>query len=203
MKKENKNLIFGGIAIAAVIAIGMFLFNAVFSVIKDAAPKVEVTETTTIVETPNIIKSIRNIGQWEFLTINDEEVVERTHKNLILSDDYLVRIYYGTMRLGIDFQEIKEKAVKVDGDSISLTLPPVKLLDDDFIDEALTKTFYESGTWDNASHKSMYNEARENMMKYGMSRENLQHTRELAEAQMRQLLQGLGFKRITILFESR
>lgn len=203
MKKENKNLIFGGIAIAAVIAIGTFLFNAVFSVIKDAAPKVEVTETTTIVETPNIIKSIRNIGQWEFLTINDEEVVERTHKNLILSDDYLVRIYYGTMRLGIDFQEIKEKAVKVDGDSISLTLPPVKLLDDDFIDEALTKTFYESGTWDNASHKSMYNEARENMMKYGMSRENLQHTRELAEAQMRQLLQGLGFKRITILFESR
>jgi hypothetical protein len=203
MKKENKNLIFGGTAIAAVIVIGAFLFNAVFSVIKDAAPKVEVTETTTIVETPNIIKSIRNIGQWEFLTINDEEVVERTHKNLILSDDYLVRIYYGTMRLGIDFQELKEKAVKVDGDSISLTLPPVKLLDDDFIDEALTKTFYESGTWDNASHKNMYNEARENMMKYGMSRENLQHTRELAEAQMRQLLQGLGFKRITILFESR
>lgn len=203
MKKENKNLIFGGTAIAAVIVIGAFLFNAVFSVIKNAAPKVEVTETTTIVETPNIIKSIRNIGQWEFLTINDEEVVERTHKNLILSDDYLVRIYYGTMRLGIDFQELKEKAVKVDGDSISLTLPPVKLLDDDFIDEALTKTFYESGTWDNASHKNMYNEARENMMKYGMSRENLQHTRELAEAQMRQLLQGLGFKRITILFESR
>lgn len=203
MKKENKNLIFGGTAIAAVIVIGAFLFNAVFSVIKDAAPKVEVTETTTIVETPNIIKSIRNIGQWEFLTINDEEVVERTHKNLILSDDYLVRIYYGTMRLGIDFQELKEKAVKVDGDSISLTLPPVKLIDDDFIDEALTKTFYESGTWDNASHKNMYNEARENMMKYGMSRENLQHTRELAEAQMRQLLQGLGFKRITILFESR
>ena len=203
MKKKNKNLIFGGTAIAAVIVIGAFLFNAVFSVIKDAAPKVEVTETTTIVETPNIIKSIRNIGQWEFLTINDEEVVERTHKNLILSDDYLVRIYYGTMRLGIDFQELKEKAVKVDGDSISLTLPPVKLLDDDFIDEALTKTFYESGTWDNASHKNMYNEARENMMKYGMSRENLQHTRELAEAQMRQLLQGLGFKRITILFESR
>lgn len=203
MKKENKNLIFGGTAIAAVIVIGAFLFNAVFSVIKNAAPKVEVTETTTIVETPNIIKSIRNIGQWEFLTINDEEVVERTHKNLILSDDYLVRIYYGTMRLGIDFQELKEKAVKVDGDSISLTLPPVKLIDDDFIDEALTKTFYESGTWDNASHKNMYNEARENMMKYGMSRENLQHTRELAEAQMRQLLQGLGFKRITILFESR
>lgn len=203
MKKENKNLIFGGTAIAAVIVIGAFLFYAVFSAIKDAAPKVEVTETTTIVETPNIIKSIRNIGQWEFLTINDEEVVERTHKNLILSDDYLVRIYYGTMRLGIDFQELKEKAVKVDGDSISLTLPPVKLLDDDFIDEALTKTFYESGTWDNASHKNMYNEARENMMKYGMSRENLQHTRELAEAQMRQLLQGLGFKRITILFESR
>jgi hypothetical protein len=107
------------------------------------------------------------------------------------------------MRLGIDFQELNEKAVKVDGDSIRLTLPPVKLLDDDFIDEALTKTFYETGTWDGASHKSMYNEARQNMIKYGMSHDNILHTRELAEAQMRQLLQGLGFNRITILFEPR
>ena len=73
----------------------------------------------------------------------------------------------------------------------------------DFIDEALTKTFYETGTWDGASHKSMYNEARQNMIKYGMSHDNILHTRELAEAQMRQLLQGLGFNRITILFEPR
>ena len=203
MKKEQKSILIGFIAATVLAVVFVVALVKLLSFVKEKIPKIGITETTTIVETPTIVKSIRNIGQWEFLTINDEEVVERTHKNLILSDDQLVRIYYGTMRLGIDFQELNEKAVKVDGDSIRLTLPPVKLLDDDFIDEALTKTFYETGTWDGASHKSMYNEARQNMIKYGMSHDNILHTRELAEAQMRQLLQGLGFNRITILFEPR
>lgn len=203
MKKEQKSILIGFIAATVLAVVFVVALVKLLSFVKEKIPKIGITETTTIVETPTIVKSIRNIGQWEFLTINDEEVVERTHKNLILSDDHLVRIYYGTMRLGIDFQDINEKAIKVDGDSIRLTLPPVKLLDDDFIDEALTKTFYETGTWDGASHKSMYNEARQNMIKYGMSHDNILHTRELAEAQMRQLLQGLGFNRITILFEPR
>ena len=203
MKKEQKSILIGFIAATVLAVVFVVALVKLLSFVKEKIPKIGITETTTIVETPTIVKSIRNIGQWEFLTINDEEVVERTHKNLILSDDHLVRIYYGTMRLGIDFQELNEKAVKVDGDSIRLTLPPVKLLDDDFIDEALTKTFYETGTWDGASHKSMYNEARQNMIKYGMSHDNILHIRELAEAQMRQLLQGLGFNRITILFEPR
>ena len=69
--------------------------------------------------------------------------------------------------------------------------------------EALTKTFYESGEWDAKIQKEMYDEAKNIMIRYAMNVENQEQTRQLAETQMRQLLQGLGFRHITISFESR
>ena len=51
--------------------------------------------------TPQQIESIRAIGQWEFLAISNEELVDTTRKG-IFTDDHLARIYYGTVRLGID-----------------------------------------------------------------------------------------------------
>ena len=204
MTKEQKNLIIGTLVALAVFGtVAFFVTKAIINKVGDAAPKIGVTTTVSYAQTPIIIKSMRHIGQWEFMTITDEEVVERSRKNLILSDDKLVRIYYGTLRLGIDLEKLREDAISTQGDSISMVLPPVQLLDDDFIDEALTKTFYESGEWDAKTQKEMYDEAKSIMIRYAMNVENQEQTRQLAETQMRQLLQGLGFRYITISFESR
>ena len=204
MTKEQKNLIIGTLVALAVFGtVAFFVVKAIINKVGDAAPKVGITTTLTYEQTPIIIKSMRHIGQWEFMTITDEEVVERSRKNLILSDDKLVRIYYGTLRLGIDLEKLKDTAIGIEGDSISIVLPPVQLLDDDFIDEALTKTFYESGEWDAKTQKEMYDEAKSIMIRYAMNVENQEQTRQLAETQMRQLLQGLGFRYIAISFESR
>ena len=62
-------------------------------------------------------------------------------------DDELVFIYYGTLRLGINLHEGNQDGSRPKGDSISVLLPPIKLFDDDFIDEARTRSFYESGDW--------------------------------------------------------
>jgi hypothetical protein len=204
MTKEQKNLIIGTLVALAVFgSVAFFVVKAIVHKVGDVAPKVGITTTLTYEQTPIIIKSMRHIGEWEFMTITDEEVVERTRKNLILSDDKLVRIYYGTLRLGIDLEKLKDTAISIEGDSISILLPPVQLLDEAFIDEALTKTFYESGEWDNKTHNEMYAEAQSIMIRYAMNDENQEQTRQLAETQMRQLLQGLGFRHITIRFESR
>ena len=204
MTKEQKNLIIGTLVALVVFGtVAFFVVKAIVHKVGDIAPKVGITTTITYEQTPIIIKSMRHIGEWEFMTITDEEMVERTRKNLILSDDKLVRIYYGTLRLGIDLERLKEDAISIQGDSISIMLPAVQLLDDDFIDEALTKTFYESGEWDNKTQKEMYAEAQSIMIRYAMNVENQEQTRQLAETQMRQLLQGLGFRHITIKFESR
>ena len=204
MTKEQKNLIIGTLVALVVFGtVAFFVVKAIVHKVGDMAPKVGITTNITYEQTPIIIKSMRHIGEWEFMTITDEEMVERTRKNLILSDDKLVRIYYGTLRLGIDLEKLREDAISIQGDSISIMLPAVQLLDDDFIDEALTKTFYESGEWDNKTQKEMYVEAQSIMIRYAMNDENQEQTRQLAEIQMRQLLQGLGFRHITIRFESR
>ncbi len=102
--------------------------------------QIGITHTDKIDITPVQIERIRDIGQWEFLAISDEELVD-TVRHGFFGDDELARIYYGTLRLGIDLQETSEGWIKMDKDTVVVMLPPIKLLDEKFIDEARTKTF--------------------------------------------------------------
>ena len=96
--------------------------------------------------TPEQITAIKAIGQWEFLSVSDEELVDTVRRGFF-RDDHLVRIYYGTMRFGIDLGKAKPGWLAARGDTVVVTLPPISLLDHDFIDEARTKSFFESGRW--------------------------------------------------------
>ena len=99
---------------------------------------------------PSQIESIRAIGQWEFLSVNDEELVD-TVRYGFFGDDELVRIYSGTLRLGIDLSETEEGWISTDADTVRVVLPAIKLLDYNFIDEANARAFYESGKWTQAA----------------------------------------------------
>ena len=144
--------------------------------------------------TPQQIESIRAIGQWEFLSITTEELVDTVRKGLF-SDDHLARIYYGTLRLGVDMSRVQLEAR---GDTIVATLPRVTLLDSNFIDEARTKAFFESGSWKPAAREALYNKARRQMLAHSLTRENLATARQNADAQLRQLLKSMGYNNITI-----
>ena len=89
---------------------------------------VEVVHSDSIDFTPVHIRSIENIGEWEFLAIADEELVDSTRHRTLGRDDRLVRIYHGTLRLGIDLSQAREGWVQTEGDSVHLQLPPVRLL---------------------------------------------------------------------------
>ena len=144
--------------------------------------------------TPQQIESIRAIGQWEFLSITTEELVDTVRKGLF-SDDHLARIYYGTLRLGVDMSRAQLEAR---GDTVVATLPRVTLLDSNFIDEARTKAFFESGSWKPAAREALYRKARCQMLKHSLTRENLATARQNADAQLRQLLRSMGYNNITI-----
>lgn len=118
--------------------------GALYWLNKDNTMNVATEEKTTL--SPTQVESIEAIGQWEFLAINDEELVDTTRHGFF-GDDQLVRIYYGTLRLGIDMKDVKEGWIQTDEkkDSIVCTLPPIRLLDHNFIDEAKTKSFFEEG----------------------------------------------------------
>ena len=89
---------------------------------KDNSISMQQEGKTTL--SPTQIKSIEAIGQWEFLSISDEELIDTVRKGLI-SDDELVRIYYGTLRLGINMREVGTEWLSAEGDTIICTLPPI------------------------------------------------------------------------------
>lgn len=155
----------------------------------------------TIDVTPTMVDKMQSIGQWEFLSISDEELVDTIRKG-IFSDDELVRIYYGTLRLGIDFKSCTDEWIHQEEDSIVVTLPEVQLLDSNFIDEARTNSFFESGKWSNEDRKNMYNRARQRMLKRCLNEENLRKARENAQVQIQHMLQPIAnTKKLCISFK--
>jgi hypothetical protein len=159
----------------------------------------EVNIDDSINSTPEQLQSIRQIGQWEFLSVSDEEMVDTVRKR-IFGDDQLVRIYYGTLRLGIDMNQIKMEA---QDDTVSLVSPPIRLLDQDFIDETRTKAFYESGSWSARDREALYHKARRKMLSHALTEANLKSAQDNADAQFRQMLKAMGYKEITIRFKQR
>lgn len=159
--------------------------------------EISIESDQTIDITSQQIESIRAIGQWEFLSISNEELIDTTRKRLF-SDDHLSRIYYGTVRLGIDMQQMDSTWITVQGDSITLWLPRPTLLDRDFIDEARTKSFHESGRWTANDRETLYRRAQQRMLRYSLTKKNVETASQNGEAQLRRLMQSMGFKHVNV-----
>ena len=152
--------------------------------------------------TPTIVEQIEAIGQWEFLSVKDEEIADTTRRG-VFSNDELVRIYSGTLRLGIDLADAEEGWIRIDGDTIRVVLPDIKLLDKNFLDEANARSFYESGKWTQADRKALANKARRKMAARCLTPANIASAEKNATAQFHQMLQGMGFPNVSIRFSER
>lgn len=148
---------------------------------------------------PTQIERIKAIGQWEFLTVSDEELVD-TVRHGFFGDDELVRIYTGTLRLGIDMADVEENWIRTDGDTLRVMLPPVRLLDTNFIDEASARSFYESGRWTQADRKALARKARQKMLARCLTPQNIASAEQNATAQFHQMLRAMGFPYVSIRF---
>ena len=151
-----------------------------------------------IAPTPAQLRSIERIGKWEFLCIEDEEIVDTVRQRLLLPDQHLVRIYRGTLSLGIDLSQAQQEWVRMQSDTVVVTLPQVTLLNPQFIDEASTRTFHETGTWDAQAREQMYQKARRVMMDRCLSEENLRMAQETGKAHMKTVFRNLGFENVVV-----
>lgn len=187
--QNKKSLIIAGAILAALLV--WWLVRGI------QRTEVSIEADQTIDITPQQIESIRTIGQWEFLSISNEELIDTTRKGFF-SDDHLSRIYYGTVRLGIDMQKMDSTWITVQGDSITLWLPRPTLLDRDFIDEARTKSFHQSGRWTAQDRETLYRRAQQRMLRYSLTSKNMEAARQNGETQLRRLMQSMGFKHVNI-----
>jgi hypothetical protein len=151
--------------------------------------------------TPEQITSIKALGEWEFLAIANEELVDTVRKN-ILKDDHLVRIYYGTVRLGVNMHQVSPGWIRTAGDSIEVVLPKIGLLDRDFIDEARSKSFFESGKWSPKDRDALYRKAYKKMLHRSLTKENINKAQQNGEAQFRQMMRSMGYEHVSIRFEN-
>ncbi|MBQ9284978.1 MAG: DUF4230 domain-containing protein [Bacteroidaceae bacterium] len=164
---------------------------------------VEVVHSDGIDLTPVQIRSIENIGEWEFLAIADEELVDSTRHRTLGRDDRLVRIYHGTLRFGLDLRQAREGWVQTVGDSVHLQLPPVRLLSERFIDEARTRAFFESGSWSARAKEMMYYKAARQMRQRCVTPLTLLQVEENARAELTALFQTFGFTSVGIDFDKQ
>ena len=191
---DNIRSITVAVAIIAVILLAVWLYRS----LGDA--RLEMGADDSIGLTPTQIESIKAVGEWEFLSISTEELVDTTRKRLF-KDDQLVRIYYGTLRLGVNMQQVKPDWIQQRNDTLFLTLPKVGLLDRNFIDEARTKSFFESGTWKAEDREAMYKQAYRKMTAHCLTPTNLQTAEENARESFRKMLRSMGYKNVDIKFE--
>lgn len=197
MSKLTKIYILLGLV--AVIVVAGLVWRLIDEV-KDA--KIEVVSDNKIDITPEVVQSIKSIGEWEFLSIADEEMVDTMRKG-IFSDDHLVRIYYGQLSIGVNMRKVGPRWIEATGDSVTVTMPKVELLDNDFIDEARTKSFYESGKWSAADREAMYRRAYSMMKRNCLNAKNIRAAEMNAEAQIANIMKGLGFRAVTVRFDKK
>lgn len=200
-KKSLARRILGAIPVNAWIAffvVGGIALMLLWMVYGPGESNVVTTERVErVMLTPTQIKSIESIGEWEFLAVSDEEIVD-TVSHGFFGDSELIRIYYGTLRMGIDLRQARKGWIRLEGDTVCADLPPVRLLGNEFIDEARTQTFYETGTWTAADRKRLYLKASRIMRQRVVNRDNLNKASQQAEAQMGKLLHAMGFEHVRI-----
>lgn len=194
MKQEYRKYLIGGIVAAVAIIVVVTLVGVVRCSSRNS---MHLVTDDRIDVTPQQIRSIREIGEWEFLSVTDEEMVDTLRRGIFF-DDQLVRIYYGTLRLGIDMQQLRDDAFASSGDTLVVTLPPIGLLDDNFIDEARTRSFISTGSWSEQTREELYQRAHDRMLKRSLNLQNIRRAEENADIQIKNMLRSIGFEHVII-----
>lgn len=169
------------------------------SMLQKGVVNVGVKHASSIDLTPQEVRAIKHIGQWEFLTIRTEELVEISEKGL-LRDKQLARIYPGVLRIGVDLQRAPQDWFTARGDTAVLKVPRPALLDSNFIDETHVRAFYERGTWPAEAREQLYQKARSRMLERNLTAANLALARKNATAHFSRLFFALGYRFVIVTY---
>ena len=101
--------------------------------------------------------------------------------------------------MGIDLHHAEPQWLQVEDDSIVVAkLPPIELLDRNFIDEAHTRSFFEKGSWSSADREALYRRAYNKMIARCMTPANIKIAEENACEQFTQFLKAMGYKNVKV-----
>ncbi len=165
-----------------------------------------------IEDTPLLIKEVREISQLISISALDEVVVSQVKpapatsvKQLIrmsspipqIATERLVLIVKGTVLAGTDLDKLQDKNIYIEGDSISLTLPPARILNI-IVNPSGTETFLEEGEWKQEEVNALKLKAVEAMRRRATEKQVLQKADSHSLQVMHNFLEALGYRRIRV-----
>ena len=185
------------------IAVGVAAYLALRYVLSSSSLTTEAEER--IERTPAVVDSIRSIGQWELASVELSVDVDTIRKRWIgLVKDEVKRRYTGRLSVGIDMTQLQDSCYAVSGDTITVTLPAVRLLDTNFIDESRTRTLIADNEEfaDNPQvKKAMLEKARRRLAAQGADSETVAECRQRAAAEVKERFSAIGYSTVVVVFE--
>lgn len=163
-------------------------------------------------ETPILISEIKELAEMITVTSFDEVVVDSVKASkydvinnltgfsvptLSPTPDRLVIIAKGKVLAGTDLSGLMPDDIYVKDDSISMVLPPARVLDvitnpSDF------STFTETGEWPPAAVTAVKQKARDRIIRRALNNGILNRAQLRAGSVMESFLRSLGYKRINL-----
>ncbi len=162
----------------------------------------------TIDNTPVFIKEVKNIAQLMTVMSYDEVVIDSSKTKSVtlpallfpspaLQKNKLVVIARGKIIAGIDLLQLDEKKIFIKDDSVSLTLPEVKILEA-IANPSDYEIFTEEGTWTPDEVNAVKVRAREKMIARSIQQGVLQKAAVKSKLVIENFLRSAGFNRIAV-----
>jgi hypothetical protein len=166
------------------------------------------SKPVTIDNTPVFIKEVKNIAQLMTVMSYDEVVIDSSKTKAValptllfpssgVQTNKLVIIARGKIIAGIDLLQLDEKKIFIKDDSISVTLPKVKILNA-IANPSDYEIFTEEGSWTADEVNTVKVRAREKMIARSIQQGVLQKAAIKSKSIMESFLRSAGFKRIAV-----
>ena len=165
----------------------------------------------TIDKTENVVEKIRKIAEFSSANYYEEIVIKESrvyqsrvgkalnwmHLGNDSTKEELVIIGKGRLRAGFNLESLKDEDIKVDVDTLYITLPKVEIFDV-IINPSDCENFVEEGKWTHEEVVALQLQAKEqikqNAIEYGILTMAEKHGKEKLSA----LFRNLGFSKVII-----
>ncbi|MCF0198622.1 MAG: DUF4230 domain-containing protein [Bacteroidaceae bacterium] len=145
--------------------------------------------------------ALRNIGQWELLTIDLEELIDSTRSHTLWPDEHIIRIYRGTARLGTDLTFARPDWIQEEAFTVTLTVPAIRLLNPEIIDKSRTTVFLQDGELNAEIREPMFHKAHRLMQRRLRNLDAYRRAEEIGRTKLTTALQAAGFKTVIVNYE--
>ena len=141
--------------------------------------------------TPTQISEIKSSNSWCFYQVE----IGPMRVDTISGFANLSRFYYGTLHIGVDINKAADNWIVQSDDTVYVSLPPIEVLDDEFIDESRTTTFDESHVlteWSNDDYAALLAKAHRQMLSVYFSPANIATAKHDGRQRMTDIVRSFG-----------